>query len=134
MKQKFLIVAVVVLSLVLALVVGIAIKMELDNGKQDPAPAVTTDPKTPTQSTGEILPGETTAPVVTVPATTEPEETYTWPRDEIQQVTTPATEPTEPVQTQPTQPTEPAETEPEPTSGFIGGAGGPNEGELDPIP
>ena len=132
MKQKILIVAVVVLSVVLALVIGLAVKLELDAAKSDPAPVTTTDANVPTESTAETTPDETTQPTATVPqdtqpAVTEPEDEYTWPMDDVDIIT----QPTNPSPT--TQPANPPATEPEPTSGFPGGAGGPNEGEFDPI-
>ena len=88
MKQKILIVAVVVLSVVLALVIGLAVKLELDAAKSDPAPVTTTDANVPTESTAETTPDETTQPTATVPqdtqpAVTEPEDEYTWPMDDV---------------------------------------------------
>lgn len=151
MKKKLLIVAVVVLSLVLALVVGVAIWLEIDRANQIQQPTdpigttteategVTTAPTTEPNGSigGDTTPVDTTpantdpvvtTPVTTVPKETEPEETYTWPKDELEDITTPPTTPTEP-----SEPTTPTTQPPEPTSGNPGGMGGPNEGELDPI-
>lgn len=156
MKKKLLIVAVVVLSLVLALVVGAAIWLEIDRANQVQQPtdpigttteategvttAPTTEPDgsvgvdttpvdtTPTDTTPANTDPAATTPVTTVPKETEPEETYTWPRDELEDITTPPT-----TATDPSEPTTPTTQPPEPTSGNPGGMGGPNEGELDPI-